>query len=64
MLVNARHVKNLPAPTISRGAWERKWRAIACYPTQIRMRWPADTGWAVELRTARPGPEATDILRS
>ncbi|MGH3717705.1 MAG: PIG-L deacetylase family protein [Pseudonocardiaceae bacterium] len=39
------------APTTSREAWERKWRAIACYPTQIRMLWPAGTDWTAELRT-------------
>ncbi|MGH3805316.1 MAG: PIG-L deacetylase family protein [Pseudonocardiaceae bacterium] len=38
-------------PITSRGAWGRKWRAIACYPTQIRMLWPADTDWAAELLT-------------
>lgn len=30
-------------------AWQRKWRAIAQYTTQIRMLWPADTDWAAEL---------------
>ncbi len=30
-------------------AWQRKWRAIARYTTQIRMLWPADADWAAEL---------------
>jgi hypothetical protein len=37
--------------TTSPEAWQRKWRAIACYPTQVRMLWPADTDWAGELFT-------------
>jgi LmbE family N-acetylglucosaminyl deacetylase len=32
-------------------AWERKWRAIACYTSQIRMLWPAEIDWATQLRT-------------
>ncbi|MGH3769919.1 MAG: PIG-L deacetylase family protein [Pseudonocardiaceae bacterium] len=39
------------APTTSCEAWERKWRAVACYPTQIHMLWPTGTDWAAELRT-------------
>ncbi|MGH3829146.1 MAG: PIG-L deacetylase family protein [Pseudonocardiaceae bacterium] len=38
-------------PTAPPEAWERKWRAVACYPTQIRMLWPADIDWAAELLT-------------
>lgn len=30
-------------------AWDRKWRSIACYTTQVRMLWPADIDWAAEL---------------
>ncbi|MGH3528896.1 MAG: PIG-L deacetylase family protein [Pseudonocardiaceae bacterium] len=36
-------------PTASSEAWERKWRAVACYTTQIRMLWPANVDWAAEL---------------
>lgn len=32
-------------------AWQRKWRAIACYTTQVRMLWPGDSDWAAELFT-------------
>jgi LmbE family N-acetylglucosaminyl deacetylase len=32
-------------------AWQRKWSAIACYTTQVRMLWPADANWAAELFT-------------
>ncbi|MGH3855222.1 MAG: PIG-L deacetylase family protein [Pseudonocardiaceae bacterium] len=38
-------------PITSREAWERKWRAVACYPTQIRMLWPPDIDGATELLT-------------
>lgn len=38
-------------PITSREAWERKWRAVACYPTQIRMLWPPNIDWTAELRT-------------
>lgn len=34
---------------ITAQAWERKWRAIACYPTQVRMLWPADVDWTAQL---------------
>lgn len=30
-------------------AWQRKWRAIARYTTQVRMLWPANADWAAEL---------------
>lgn len=30
-------------------AWERKWRAITCYPTQVRMLWPTGIDWAAQL---------------
>ncbi|MDQ3762492.1 MAG: PIG-L family deacetylase [Actinomycetota bacterium] len=30
-------------------AWERKWRAIACYTSQIRMLWPAEIDWITQL---------------
>lgn len=30
-------------------AWERKWRAIARYTSQVRMLWPADADWIAEL---------------
>ncbi len=36
-------------PTVSPEAWERKWRAVACYTTQIRMLWPANVDWAAQL---------------
>ncbi|MGH3907128.1 MAG: PIG-L deacetylase family protein [Pseudonocardiaceae bacterium] len=36
-------------PTASPEAWERKWSAVACYTTQIRMLWPANSDWAAEL---------------
>jgi LmbE family N-acetylglucosaminyl deacetylase len=39
---------HLPPPESSE-AWERKWRAIACYATQVRMLWPTNTDWAVHL---------------
>lgn len=39
-----------PAPITSPQAWHRKWRSIACYPTQLRMLWPTDTDWVAELR--------------
>lgn len=39
------------ARTTSPEAWQRKWRAIACYTTQVRMLWPADANWAAELFT-------------
>ncbi|MBV8541155.1 MAG: PIG-L family deacetylase [Pseudonocardiales bacterium] len=38
-------------PAARSDAWERKWRAIACYPTQIRMLWPAHVDWAAQLRS-------------
>ncbi|MGH3906556.1 MAG: PIG-L deacetylase family protein [Pseudonocardiaceae bacterium] len=33
------------------GAWERKWRAIARYTSQVRMLWSADADWIAELFT-------------
>lgn len=39
-----------PAPITSPQAWHRKWRAIACYTTQVRTLWPTDTDWVAELR--------------
>lgn len=35
--------------TTPRDAWERKWRAIARYATQLRMLWPAGVNWTAEL---------------
>lgn len=26
-------------------AWHRKWQALRCYPSQIRMLWPEETDW-------------------
>lgn len=40
-----------PTRTTSPEAWQRKWRAIACYTTRVRMLWPADADWASELFT-------------
>lgn len=51
-----------PAPP---EAWERKWRAIACYATQVRMLWPADTDWATPLlahATIRGGGYPAELL--
>lgn len=40
-----------PTRTTPPEAWQRKWRAIACYTTQVRMLWPTDADWAAELLT-------------
>ncbi|MGH3426364.1 MAG: PIG-L deacetylase family protein, partial [Mycobacteriales bacterium] len=36
---------------ITAEAWERKWRAISCYATQVRILWPAGTDWPDQLLT-------------
>ncbi|MGH8902247.1 MAG: PIG-L deacetylase family protein [Egibacteraceae bacterium] len=33
------------ATVASAAAWQRKWEAIGCYPTQTRMLWSDDTNW-------------------
>lgn len=35
--------------TIPPQAWQRKWRAIGRYATQVRMLWPAGVDWTAEL---------------
>jgi len=40
----------LPLPlTAPPTAWERKWRAIACYPSQVRMLWPTEIDGVTQL---------------
>lgn len=43
-----RAVPHLTQPATA-AAWERKWRAISCYSTQVRMLWPKETDWVAQL---------------
>lgn len=50
---------------ITSESWERKWRAITCYTTQVRMLWPTDIDWATQLfahATIRGGGTPAELL--